>query len=317
MVTVQEAFTSRDFGDSSLIIVTDYHPLAKTLAETHLSTSRYNSRGQTSHVTETILWSYIVQITNALRSIHAAGLAARIIDPTKVIVTSKNRIRLNACGILDIVQYDIPRPIHDLQNEDLTHFGRLLLALGTNNPIPQQSLSKSQEQFARSYSAQLKERTFWLLNQPPSSKPENIETFAVSIEGYALNAFDAQEQLNDQLTSELSRELENSRIARLMIKLNFINERPDYNHDRQWSETGERYPIKLFRDYVFHQIDPNGSPVLDLGHVLACLNKLDAGSEEKMTLTSRDDQIVIVVSYKEMKRAIDGAYGDLVRASRR
>ena len=87
--------------------------------------------------------------------------------------------------------------------------------------------------------------------------------------------------------------------------------------DRQWAETGGRFPVKLFRDYVFHQCDTHGNPVLDMGHVIACLNKLDAGSEEKMTLTSRDDQIVIVVSFKEIKRAIDGAYGDLMRASRR
>lgn len=317
VVSVVDAFTTRAFGDSSLLVVTDYHPLSKTLAEAHFPAPRFATRSQTSHVTEAILWSYIVQITNALKSIHAVGLAARVIDPTKVIVTSKNRIRLNACGILDIVQLDIARPIYELQREDLIHFGRLVLALGTNNSIPIHNISKAQEQFARSYSAQLKDRTFWLLNQLSSPRMETIETFATSIEGYTFNALDAQQQLNDQLTLELNRELENSRIARLMMKLNFITERPDFSLDREWAETGGRFPIKLFRDYVFHQVDGHGNPVLDMGHVLACLNKLDAGSEEKMTLTSRDDQIVIVVSYKEIKRAIDGAYGDLVRASRR
>ena len=68
---------------------------------------------------------------------------------------------------------------------------------------------------------------------------------------------------------------------------------------------------------MFHQVDAQKNPVLDLGHVLGCLNKLDAGVEEKIVLTSRDDQICIVVTFKEMKRAIESAWQDLVKASRR
>ncbi|KAK3099129.1 PAB-dependent poly(A)-specific ribonuclease subunit 3, partial [Teratosphaeriaceae sp. CCFEE 6253] len=35
VVRVHDAFTGRWFGDSSLIVVTDYHPLAQTLADKH------------------------------------------------------------------------------------------------------------------------------------------------------------------------------------------------------------------------------------------------------------------------------------------
>jgi hypothetical protein len=44
--------------------------------------------------------------------------------------------------------------------------------------------------------------------------------------------------------------------------------------DPEWSETGERYLIKLFRDYVFHQVDENDNPVIDFVHVIECLNKV-------------------------------------------
>ena len=47
-----------------------------------------------------------------------------------------------------------------------------------------------------------------------------------------------------------------------------------FDHEVRWSETGDRYIIKLFRDYVFHQVDEKGHPVMDLGHVLTCLNKV-------------------------------------------
>ena len=69
-------------------------------------------------------------------------------------------------------------------------------------------------------------------------------------------------------------ELENGRLVRLLCKFGFINERPEFARDPRWSETGDRYIIKLFRDYVFHQVDEHGNPVVNLGHVLTCLNKV-------------------------------------------
>lgn len=47
-----------------------------------------------------------------------------------------------------------------------------------------------------------------------------------------------------------------------------------FDHDPRWSESGDRYIIKLFRDMVFHQVDESNLPVLDLSHVLTCLNKV-------------------------------------------
>jgi PAB-dependent poly(A)-specific ribonuclease subunit 3 len=44
--------------------------------------------------------------------------------------------------------------------------------------------------------------------------------------------------------------------------------------DQTWSETGDRYLLKLFRDYVFHQVSEKGEPIIDIAHVLSCLNKV-------------------------------------------
>ena len=44
--------------------------------------------------------------------------------------------------------------------------------------------------------------------------------------------------------------------------------------DTQWSETGDRYLLKLFRDFVFHQTDEEGAPLSDWGHVVEALNKV-------------------------------------------
>ena len=331
VVGVIDAFTNRSFGDSSLIIVSDYHPLSKTLAEAHFPPPRFaaapnNSlpaqRGPAVPPTEPTLWGYTLQIAQALHAIHGAGLAARVLDPSKILITGTNRIRLGACGVLDVLQHDNPRSLIDLQREDLQQFGRLLLAVGTGSPAlfthaHAAGINKAIDHFARSFSPALLDRARWLLNAGTSAAAASVEPFLALLQPQLLAGLDAGQHLTDRLTSELGRALENGRVARLMMKLMFITERPDHGHDRQWAETGERFPVKLFRDYVFHQVDAQGAPVLDLGHVLACLNKLDAGSEEKMVLTSRDEQIVIVVSYREMKRAIEGAIGDLMKAGRR
>lgn len=85
-----------------------------------------------------------------------------------------------------------------------------------------------------------------------------------------------------------------------------------FDHDPRWSETGDRYIVKLFRDLVFHSVDEAGRPVVDLTHILTNLNKLDVGSEERIMLTSRDEQSCLVVSYREV--SADGE-GSRVRCS--
>ncbi|KAH8699010.1 putative poly(A)-binding protein-dependent poly(A) ribonuclease [Talaromyces proteolyticus] len=317
VVTVHDAFTTRVFQDSSLVFVMDYHPLSKTLAEQHLGAgSRYAGRATTA-IPEAVMWSYVTQIASALKAIHSAKLAARIIDPSKIILTGKNRIRLSACAIMDVVQHDTQRSIEDLQHQDLVNFGQLMLALGASASGVVGSPTKSMEYFSRAYSPQLKNSVIWLLNAMQMDQERNIDIFISGISSQLISTFDSALHMDDQLTSDISRELENGRLVRLLTKLNFVNERPEYEHDRQWSENGERYFLKLFRDYVFHQVDSQNSPVVDLGHVLNCLNKLDAGTEEKVTLISRDEQSCFIVSYKELKKALESSFQALMKPTRR
>lgn len=46
---------------------------------------------------ESLIWAYIVQLSSALRTIHTAGLACRVMDPSKILITGKTRyIRTHA-----------------------------------------------------------------------------------------------------------------------------------------------------------------------------------------------------------------------------
>lgn len=315
IVSVIDAFTTRAFGDSSLIFVTDYHPLSKTLAETHfVNAGRYGSRAS-STVQEQVLWGYIVQIASAIKTVHGSNLAVRCLEPSKVLLTDKNRVRLSACSVLDVVQFDAQRPLQDLQQEDLFLFGKLLLSIATNSLSSHLNMKGAIDQLGRSYTPELAQTIGWLLGLYPAQPvmTKTIDELLRGISGHVATSYDMVLHSEDTIKSELSRELENGRVLRLMAKLNTINDRPEHEGDPNWSTTGERYVLQLFRDYVFHQVDSNGGAVVDLGHMISCLNKLDAGSEEKVLLTSRDDQTVFVVSYKELKKQVAQAFGDLTK----
>ena len=71
------------------------------------------------------------------------------------------------------------------------------------------------------------------------------------------------------------------------------------------------HPSILCISTVFHQAEGSGAPVMDLGHVITCLNKLDAAEEERIVLSSRDGKTLMVVSYADVARALESAYGEL------
>jgi len=95
----------------------------------------------------------------------------------------------------------------------------------------------------------------------------------------------------------------------------FLNKWAEFARSSRWSETGDCYVLKLFRDYVFHQADANGNPVMDLGHVVSALNKLDTADDEKIVLTSRDGKSLLVVSFADVARCLEGAYEELLAGS--
>ena len=75
--------------------------------------------------------------------------------------------------------------------------------------------------------------------------------------------------------------------------------------------------LKLFRDYVFHQVDHNGAPHLDLAHIVNALNKVEAGSSEHVCLVSRKGEKAVIVTYAEIRRWLDKSFSQLVEDSRR
>ncbi|XP_030756046.1 PAN2-PAN3 deadenylation complex subunit Pan3 [Sitophilus oryzae] len=342
IVNLKEVFTTKAFGDNSMIFVYSYHPGSETLLNKHFSTDQpgysdpftndvstprpysYQKNNllrhqQNNKLPEPLIWSYIIQLTSALRLIHSSALACRSLDPTKIILTSKNRLRLSCLGVMDVILHENNSSInhlalvHHYQQEDLTALGKLVLALACKSTVAVQreNISTAVDIVSRTYTMDLRNLIMYLL----TNQRRSVTDLMPMIGARFYTQLDNLHNHIEVLDTELCKEVQNGRLFRLLSKLGSINERPEFNMESTWSETGDRYMLKLFRDYVFHQVTEEGQPWLDMAHVVQCLNKLDSGAPEKICLMSRDEQSVLVVSYAELKHCLDQSFQELAGAS--
>jgi len=326
-------------------------------------------KGGQPYVQEEVLWNLLVQLVVSMRSVHMEhNGAVRAVDTNHILVTSLPsssrtyaqaqaqgnsaastpstcpRVRFNCVGVLDVLEHESRKSVQDLQREDVFKLGQVLLSVGLK--INSASISKSMmlEQhlpyFQRVFSAQLGQLVGSLLNQEIC----HIDALSANplLLPYLYNEISNSHAHTESLYNCLSREYENGRLLRILIKLGVLNERPSATGGQldDWSETGDRYVLKLFRDYVFHQCYPepgskdspdgtsSGVPCVDMGHIISSLHKLDVNSRdiseyeaeeangngngagstlnngvnETILLTARNNKDMVVVGYKDVAR---------------
>jgi len=310
IIKLREVFTTKDFHDHSLAFVYDYHPLAETLLTRHFTTGQ-------GFVPEPLLWSYIIQITSALRAVHANGIAARIVHPSKVLISGRNRIRLSSACVLDVLQYAegqmSPAAISHYQQEDLLALGRLILALACSrlDAVTREAMPQSMQYIRSRYSEDVFTITRYLLAPSPHGHLKNLNDLMPMIGSRFYTELESSSRQNITLEAELGKELQNGRLFRLMTKLQMVIDRPEHEQDPRWTDTGDRYLLKLLKSYIFYRSDESGEAWTDLAHVVSTLNKLDTGTAEKVCLVSSDEKNIMIVSYKDLKHALSRAFDEL------
>jgi len=329
LVRFYKAFVSQ----KAVFFVHRYHPGARTLRE------RYLQGGVPMPLPEDLLWSIVTQLVGVVRAVHGSNLAVRTLQMNHVLCTTEAgigaagaaasspvggrvRIRVNCVGIPDALEFEARKPLADLQREDMFALGRLIMSLATGTEIQpadaanDQTVARCEQYIAGQYSRSLLSLVMNLVRpRNMTNDPPTIFDVAGMMAQRAFDELTAAQIAVDRVDESLANEYESGRALRLLLKLGFINERPEFGMDSRWAETGDNYILKLFRDFVFHQADGNGRPVMDLGHVVTALNKLDAADEEKIVLVSRDGRNVLVVSYADVARCLENAYGELCDGS--
>lgn len=317
VVGLREVFVSDEIDATpSLFFSYDFCPGACSLYQAHMQpmNTSYDTIACVP-ASEKQIWTYIVQLASAIRAIHSAGLfvGAAALSATKVLIVQPLRIRLGAVGIEETLKNKVlPTDIAQAQRIDLEALGNLilLLACGAHNMQPNLDFVASQ------YSRELSHIIAGLIAAPTGSGFVSWRSLCAALGDRVFDEIDRSNTSVDTVAMELQKECENGRLARLLIKLCMVVERAEMLGDVRWSETGDRYLLKLFRDFVFHRVDENGTPRVDWGGIIEALNKADAGVEERIMLLNRDETSMLVVSYADVRRCLQMAYDEIKAASR-
>jgi len=270
-------------------------------------------------LSEPVIWSAICQMVTVIRRVHGSRLALRTLDLRHTLLQMdalRLRVFLNCMGIIDALEFESRKSLHELQAEDMRNFGRWILSIvtGTNITISTdpQTLQNCERYCMQNYSRELRHFILTLIR---SQNPPSILDVSRVLSGRLMDELDSTQLSLLRTEKALSGEYESGRALRLLLKLGFVNERPENGGNRRWSQSGDCYVLTLFRDYVFHQADGAGQPIMNLGHVITALNKLDAADEEKIVLSSRDGKSLMVVSYADVARCLDSTYHELCSGS--
>ncbi|KAF0727110.1 hypothetical protein Ae201684_014846 [Aphanomyces euteiches] len=304
LVPLHRAFVSH----GALFFLCEFYPGAVSLHQKYIAASAAPS--------EAFLWTLLTQLSGALRVVHAAQLACKAIHARRILVTAHDRIRITGLGVLDVLEYDSlkskPR-VESLQREDVWNVGKVLYAVASRREWHASNQLQGLTDMRSIYSSTLCQIVENLLDQTIS----NVQELSQPLHDHLFDELDTQARLADECEHQLASEYQNGRMLLLLMKLGLVNERPELYQDPSWAETGDRYLLQLFRDYVFHQVDEMNRPVVDFGHVVDCLNKLDSASPEKILLSSRDGQSILVASYAEVHRCVQQTFSDLLTAAQR
>lgn len=205
------------------------------------------------YISENLLWSAICQLVTVLRRIHTAGLACRILDSRHVLVQMdalRLRLVVNCPGIVDALEFESRKSIVDLQMEDTRKLGYLILSMATGTDIKPNAdattLANCERFCLQNFSRDLHNLCMTLIRSPT---PPSINDVSRALAGRIMDEYEASQVNLMKIERALGAEYESGRIARLLLKLGYINERPEFGPNRRWSQSGDCYVLSLFRDY--------------------------------------------------------------------
>ncbi|CAI4044945.1 hypothetical protein SKDZ_11G1800 [Saccharomyces kudriavzevii ZP591] len=327
LIKFRDIFQTTKFGDLSICLIFDYYPNALSLYDYHfVNFPKFP-------ITMNYLWIYLVQLTNVINSIHSQNLKiGNTLNWRKVFITGDpGRIKLSHCNFMDLLFNDDTdtvasssgSTIERLQQLDYKYLGLLLFNLSTsidnsnNNSTPREcrldEITLQSIDDLKQIDDKFKDTLKYLLFDDDDDEKKSIHGLTSHFFDKMFMVLESSQTYTEYMESVLSRELENGRLFRLINKLNCIFGRIESRIDINWSESGTKFPIILFYDYIFHQVDSTGKPIMDLTHVLRCLNKLDAGIQEKLMLVTPDELNCIIISYKELKDLIDSTFRSITQ----
>lgn len=246
-------------SNRAVFFLHQYIPGARTLRERFID----RNAGGGVPLPEPLIWSCITQLVSAMRSIHASNLACRTLQLNHILCSSSDgawgeggmmgnlRLRINCLGVVDALEFEARKNLADMQREDIRDLGRIILSLATGTELNRSNaqvdaVRRSESFLAQNYSRDLHSLAMSLVG---TTHPPSVREVSGIIAGRVFDELDASNSMFDRVDASLAAEYESGRSLRLLLKLGFVNERPEFGMNRRWSESGDCYVLKLFRDY--------------------------------------------------------------------
>jgi PAB-dependent poly(A)-specific ribonuclease subunit 3 len=236
-------------SNRAVFFLHQYVPGARTLRERFIGTG--------IPLPEPLIWSCITQLVSAIRVVHAENLACRVLHLNHILCSMPDgmmdrvRLRLNCLGVVDALEFEARKQVGELQVEDMRDLGWLILSLASGTEITRtcdkDTIRRCDVYVGQNYSRELHNFVFSLL--ATSSNTPSIHDVSRALSSRAFDEMDLSRVAADRTEVALSSEYESGRALRLLLKLGFVNERPEFGMNRRWTESGDCYVLKLFRDY--------------------------------------------------------------------
>lgn len=234
-------------ANRAVFFIHQYCPGARTLRE------RFFASSNPGPLPEPIVWSCVTQLVAAIRAVHGGNLACRTLQLNHILCHGEGRIRLriNCLGIVDALEFEARKQIGELQIEDMRDLGRLILSLATGIEVTKTSdantIRRCDVFVAQNCSPELHSLIVSLLL--PNKPTPSVFAITNAIANYAMDELELQQTTLDRTEAALSAEYDSGRVLRLLLMMGFVNERPELGMNRRWTESGDCYVLKLFRDY--------------------------------------------------------------------
>ncbi|EPY53779.1 serine/threonine protein kinase [Schizosaccharomyces cryophilus OY26] len=305
IVTFYNAFNSDTFNDQSLILVYDYHPRCSTLTELYFEGASTIEKSHTDHAMpdEKELWNYMFQMAIAISHLHKNGLACNNLSPSRILVNHNGRIRINSCADYELA-VPIKPSLESRQQQDLKDFGRIIANLATGSLDG--DMSKAARHINHTYSRDFYKAVLFFISEDIVKK--DIDIFLKDYAVHFLSIMDASYRENAAMERRLSQTLQHKRFFQILVKLMYITDCNDRLAVLPGFRDRKIYLLHLLRDYLFHQVDEDQCPLIDLWQVLTALGKLDAGINQSIALISRDELDCASVTYSELKAWLNDVF---------
>ncbi|EME32132.1 PAB-dependent poly(A)-specific ribonuclease subunit 3 isoform 1 [Galdieria sulphuraria] len=280
VVPLCEVFSTFAFTQGAaneLVFVYPFYDNAQIFRKVYLPSEDEENK-QVFPLPEKVIWTILIQLISSLDALHSAEMVAgESLSSSGILVVGTHRIRLNKCGIAESLSTDsvgsknysqystsFVLDIERKKQDDVWRLMHLLFLLTlrshasiVKNGVLQIGVNDALNvlQSMAFYSHDILHILSFLVDHYNRTLPVSITQICSIVAPQIIYDYGHVWLHADTLEAELDRRLNSSRLFQLISLFGFVLDWDDSSTISQWSETEDKFVLRLFYDYMFHPYD--------------------------------------------------------------